>query len=529
MTLYIIRHPSLFICKNFSLFSANNPFRTFANHISILFSGALFSCIRSLRTQNYCYFRIAISFYLYSSARLRSLLFVRRRALHIFYIYYSLLDHVISHFYGIYMAWSTESDDRRRRQRVSLFSAFMSLDLAWDKLDSSLTGRLVDILNKHLSTVERPSFIGPIEITGFDFGTVCPDIEVVDMCDIYRDFLEDDEEDALESVSQAPTKGSEGLSTGVPAPRSFAKDEDDYEWVPRREAQRAYANDVPAYHHMLPHLRYGRGPASDTFSAPPGMLAPRDLWGGIAMSTPNLAHLRPGLTPLQSSVPSMAASMYGLRTPSFPHSATSIAPKTEGSRPAETPLHSSPARDTTPAPPADAAASTAPPPNPSAQPDLQLHLHVLHHSDLRLSLTTSLLINYPSPQFMALPIKLAVTGFVFDGEVVLAYEGRRKRVHLCVLDELDPYGPASARRNRGSSASSPVEAPEDSPFSHPAKPLPVGQRLLPSIAIESEIGQADKHVLRNVTRVERFIQDVIRKTIVDELVFPNFHTLILGE
>ena len=61
------------------------------------------------------------------------------------------------------------------------------------------------------------------------------------------------------------------------------------------------------------------------------------------------------------------------------------------------------------------------------------------------------------------------------------------------------------------------------------KPAPVGQRLLPSIFIESEIGQADKHVLKNVTRVERFIQDVIRKTVEEELVFPNFQTFVLGD
>jgi distribution and morphology protein 12 len=61
------------------------------------------------------------------------------------------------------------------------------------------------------------------------------------------------------------------------------------------------------------------------------------------------------------------------------------------------------------------------------------------------------------------------------------------------------------------------------------KPLPIGERLLPTIDIESEIGQVDKHVLKNVTRVERFIQDVVRKSLVDELVFPNFHTLVLGD
>jgi distribution and morphology protein 12 len=156
-------------------------------------------------------------------------------------------------------------------------------------------------------------------------------------------------------------------------------------------------------------------------------------------------------------------------------------------------------------------------------PNLQLHLFVTWHSDLRLTLTTSLRINYPSPLFMSLPIKLSVTGLVFNGEIAVAYEGGR-RVHLCVLDNLDPYGP-SARRSAISQGSTPSDPDGDDV--HEAKPLPVGQRLLPEIFIESELGQADKHVLKNVTRIEKFIQDVFRKTIEDELVFPNFHTLVL--
>jgi len=138
-----------------------------------------------------------------------------------------------------------------------------------------------------------------------------------------------------------------------------------------------------------------------------------------------------------------------------------------------------------------------------------------------------LLINYPSPSFMSLPIKLSVTGLVFNGEVALAYEGSRGRVHVCILDELDPYGPA-CRRER-SQSSTPPDMDDDTGGKREGKPLPVGQRLLPSILIESEIGQADKHVLKNVTRVERFIQDVIRKTVEEELVFPNFHTLVMGD
>ena len=44
--------------------------------------------------------------------------------------------------------------------------------------------------------------------------------------------------------------------------------------------------------------------------------------------------------------------------------------------------------------------------------------------------------------------------------------------------------------------------------------------------IESEIGRMDKRVLKNATR---FVQDVVRKSIVEEMVFPNFHTLVLGD
>jgi len=217
----------------------------------------------------------------------------------------------------------------------------------------------------------------------------------------------------------------------------------------------------------------------------------------------------------------------------------------------------------------DSTGSPDPQPMKREHPNLQLHLHISWESNLRLTLSTSLLINYPSPMFMTLPIKLSITGLVFDGQLAVAYQGEKRRVHLCILDELDPYVPSAPYRNRDPGASrdksnlnspivmssddltsSPAPAPPPLnprsravPLSHQSsedsimredserneKPLPIGQRLLPNIYIESEIGQVDKHVLKNVTRVEKFIQDVIRKSIVEELVFPNFHTLILGD
>ncbi|EMD38141.1 hypothetical protein CERSUDRAFT_32712, partial [Gelatoporia subvermispora B] len=342
----------------------------------------------------------------------------------------------------------------------------MSFDLEWDKLDASLSSKLIDALNRQLANTTRPSFIGPIEVTSFDFGSTSPDIELADLRDIYRDFLEDDLED--DEDDDEPQKVSQ-----------LDEEDEDYEWVSRKAIRgKSIGEDGPAYHLLPPHLRYGRGAGIDMFSSTPALRAPGDIWS-------------PAFTSLDTQSDSSSLS---------------------------------------PSPPAAQA-------NAAAHPNLQLHLHITWHSNMRLTLTTSLLINYPSPMFMSLPIKLSVTGLLFNGEVVVAYEGERRRIHLCIVDELDPYSPLAGdrpKRDTPSSGSTPPDTDDYTPgsaagTSRASKPLPIGQRLLPSIFIESEIGQADKHVLKNVTRVERFIQDVIRKTIEEELVFPNFHTVIIGE
>jgi len=365
----------------------------------------------------------------------------------------------------------------------------MSIDLEWSKLDSSLSSKLVDILNKQLSTTTRPSFIGPVEVTGLEFGTAAPDIELVDLRDIYRDFLEEDEEE--EDLDRGPVKVTEGPNH---------EDEDGFEWVSRKAAR--LEEGLPQQQQLPPHLRFmRRSNPMDMFSSTPN-LPTANAWG------PNFGDYRSPLASFYDRLPLHE----------------------------RTPLHTQPSQES------DTDSLATPPEAPQASstnPNLQLHFHVNWQSDLRITIATSLLINYPSPMFMSLPIKLSVTGLIFNGEIAVAYEGERNRVHLCIVDEMDPYGPAGDRPKRDTppehddlGSTTPLD--EDSPPPsisvppRPGKPLPIGQRLLPSIFIESEIGQADKHVLKNVTRVERFIQDVVRKTVEEELVFPNFHTLVMG-
>ncbi|KAG9031645.1 Mitochondrial distribution and morphology protein 12 [Tulasnella sp. JGI-2019a] len=342
-----------------------------------------------------------------------------------------------------------------------------TVDLDWGALDDSLSATLLELLNKHLVTATRPNFIGPITVHGFQFGTQAPEVEVVDIRDIFVDFLEDDEDDNDDNEGSGVDLGKvrdSGLP-GADEGRPGVGHENPFDW-----SRRPSGMQDPGMHGS-------------------GFLPPRSPrpWGSPDVRTPS-SSLAPGGHPLDDAA---SAHDDGVDSnPPVPDDRQSPPPTHRSSQP---------------------------------HPDLQLHLHVTHHSNLRVVLSTSLLINYPSPAFMSLPVKLSIVGIEFSAEVLVAYEGSRRRVHLCVLDDQDPTGLPRTR----SFASSDVE-PDPTIPPPSAKPLPAGLRILPTIVIESEIGQADKHVLKNVSKVERFVQDSIRKVLEDELVYPNFLTVVLA-
>lgn len=341
----------------------------------------------------------------------------------------------------------------------------MSIDLAWEALtQTSLSSTLVNLINKRLSTMGRPSFMGPVTITSFEFGTASPDIELVDIRDVYSDFLEDDDEEEQ------------------------AVDTEDYS----QDSQWAYRKGDKRTERPLRSLRYGENVTANVFNnIQPSMDFFKDkLKHSADLSQEELHRL---FMPTPSAAGSVAPQYSTLKT-SLNEGPKSPSDKTESSEPLLT-----------------------------ERPNIQLHFRVTYESNMRLTLTTSLIVDFPSTSFMTLPMKISVTGFIFIGEVVVAYESRGQRLHLCIVDDLHPYGPKS---NQSAVAYS-DHALSDAGIPASQKPLSAGIRLLPSIFIESEVGQADKHVLKNGTRVERFIQDVIRKTLEEELIFPNYHTILL--
>lgn len=77
----------------------------------------------------------------------------------------------------------------------------MSIDINWNLFDKQLSHEIQDKLNQYLDTIENPDFLGKLMITNLDFGTIPPDLEIIDICDPSIEFYENSDEDYDEPMS----------------------------------------------------------------------------------------------------------------------------------------------------------------------------------------------------------------------------------------------------------------------------------------------------------------------------------------
>ncbi|KAJ3220510.1 Mitochondrial distribution and morphology protein 12 [Clydaea vesicula] len=122
--------------------------------------------------------------------------------------------------------------------------------------------------------------------------------------------------------------------------------------------------------------------------------------------------------------------------------------------------------------------------------DVQIEILIEYYGNMKLTITTELHINQPTPSFMVLPVTLSLTGFSFSAIAILAY--LRKRINFCF------------------------------------KESDTGESLLKDINIDSEVGDTSRQVLKNVGKIERFIVEQIRKLIDEFLTFPSYHSIDLN-
>jgi mitochondrial distribution and morphology protein 12 len=193
--------------------------------------------------------------------------------------------------------------------------------------------------------------------------------------------------------------------------------------------------------------------------------------------------------------------------------------------------------------------------------DFQVICRVKYESDMTLSLTAEILLDYPMPSFVGLPLKLNITGLSFDGVAVLAFI--RKRAHFCFLSpedadallgdagnvdgthENDGVASASSARLSVNSTAGPEGESSTTPNSFQKRneggdvddsisgnknsTRPRFGSLLQKIRVDSEIGRKEngKQVLKNVGKVERFVLDRVRRIFEEEFVYPSFWTFLI--
>ncbi|KAJ2785143.1 Mitochondrial distribution and morphology protein 12 [Coemansia javaensis] len=122
-----------------------------------------------------------------------------------------------------------------------------------------------------------------------------------------------------------------------------------------------------------------------------------------------------------------------------------------------------------------------------SEDDVQLLAKAEYRGDMTLVLRTELQLNYPAAQFVSLPVTMHITKIEFAAVAVVAY--LRDRINFCFLE-----------------------------------PDPPRTSLLDGFSIRTEIGDAGRHVLKNVEKLECFVTEQLRKAIDDELVFPSYHS-----
>lgn len=162
--------------------------------------------------------------------------------------------------------------------------------------------------------------------------------------------------------------------------------------------------------------------------------------------------------------------------------------------------------------------------------DIQAVFRIKYSGDVKLLLTADILLDYPMPSFVGIPLRLSITGLSFDGVGVVAYI--RKRVHFCFLSPDDALAAIGADDNDQAGTANEGAADDNNGGTAGGggtRPNSKMGGLLQEIRVESEIGQREggKQSLKNVGKVERFVLEQVRRIFEEEFVYPSFWTFLV--
>ena len=429
----------------------------------------------------------------------------------------------------------------------------MSVDIQWETLTAGEDGaRLAEVIRAFIhdkfQQITPPRFIRSVHVHSFDFGTIPPELELKDICDPLPDFYDDSDEDEDEDDSSVKEEGESSATAPKvftargpgPAPNELPfrfpspffgiglPSDDHPAKRPQRpvdvDSGRSQSYNVLGNAGSVDRRRDGNPLSSFQSPGIPGGTANLSyfhlpLSAGISGTATPLAavagaHFHRPVALRHNTVPELQHAFPSpLSSPSSPgvNSRPPSQPRQESRRGSPTTLEDRILADLA------AGMGTSQSEAEERSPeDIQVVTHVRYSGNLNLSLTADILLDYPMPSFVGIPLKLNITGLVFDGIAILAYI--KKRAHFCFLSPED----AEALVGRENDLEDKVHTPSTT-----GRPRFGG--LLEQIRVESEIGdkQTGKTVLKNVGKVEKFVLDQVRRIFEDELVYPSFWTFLV--
>ena len=380
----------------------------------------------------------------------------------------------------------------------------MSIDIDWETLTTGpegieLASSIRDFIHEKFQQVQLPRFIRSVNVHAFDFGRECPVVELNDISDPLPEFYEEDE-DSGEGDDEADDNPGGGRSTPKtmipPAHIPFVTN----------GTTSAKPNYIDTH-----HLLSLRSTQQDHIATP---FLSRSSIPGIPGGTSNFSYFH---------LPLSTAGLSGTQTPL----GAAFSPAWHNEQQQQHHLPSSLKHQK-----ASYAVPLSPPPihyqEPSSGPtpdrsaDFQTTLHISYAGTLSLSLTAEILLDYPMPSFVGIPLKLQITGLNFDGMGLLAYlrqqkEGGSGRVCFCFMEGDDGRSVGKEQKHDGG---------EDKRKGDESSGV---GGLLKEIRVESEIGRQEngKQVLKNVGKVEKFVLEQVRRIFEEEFVWPSFWTFLV--
>ncbi|KAL7961118.1 hypothetical protein V8C34DRAFT_274747 [Trichoderma compactum] len=424
----------------------------------------------------------------------------------------------------------------------------MSIDLNWETLTTgpdgdALAESIRTFIHTKFQTVPLPRFIRSVNVHGFDFGTIPPELELKDITDPLPDFyeqeLEDDEESDEDSDEDESAAERERIAAAAALMGARRREPGLREL---KSEMMGFSPSVNVSGHDVGRAFLGTstpgilgGPGRNYFQA--------HLATGTQTPLAAVAGAHLGTSWMGSTAPSSEPTPYHSREASLSSldNLQALDPASgSGSGMAKSDVSSTlgpPSRPSTSHGPISGSAvedddkadqGTASPRREPRVEDVQAVFRIRYSGDVRLNLTAEILLDYPMPSFVGIPLKLNITGLTFDGVGVLAHI--RKRVHFCFLnpdDALAAVGPDG----EGATETATTTPATGGDLQTPSKKQSGGRfgGLLQEIKVESEIGEREsgRQSLKNVGKVERFVLEQVRRIFEEEFVYPSFWTFLV--